>query len=86
LRSIRGRIFVILLAAPFLLAIARVLPAHPYVIAVATVEMLSVFLIIIRRPGAITMTPFACFSFDHGTKLFRPKFTSLSGATKCVAR
>jgi protein-S-isoprenylcysteine O-methyltransferase Ste14 len=53
------RLFLIMLAAPFLVAFARVLPSKPYVIAIATAEMLSVFFVIIRKSGAMTVTPYA---------------------------
>jgi protein-S-isoprenylcysteine O-methyltransferase Ste14 len=74
------RIFLILLAAPFLLAFARVLPTHPYLIAVATAEMLSVFFILIRKPGAVTITPYAVAIALIGTAaplLARPGGTAL---------
>jgi protein-S-isoprenylcysteine O-methyltransferase Ste14 len=53
------RLFLILLAAPFLVAFAKVLPSEPYLIAIAAAEMLSVFFVIIRKRGAMTVTPYA---------------------------
>jgi protein-S-isoprenylcysteine O-methyltransferase Ste14 len=74
------RVFLILLSAPFLLAFAKALPTHPYFIAVATAEMLSVFFILIRKPGAITITPYAVAIALVGTAaplLARPGGTAL---------
>jgi protein-S-isoprenylcysteine O-methyltransferase Ste14 len=74
------KIFLIILAAPFLLAFARILPTQPHVIAVAMVEMLSVFFVLIRKPGAITMTPYAIGIALVGTAvplLARPGGTAL---------
>jgi protein-S-isoprenylcysteine O-methyltransferase Ste14 len=61
------RVFLILLSAPFLVAFARYLPTHPYVLAVATAEMLSVFFIQKRKPGAMAMTTYAIAIAHIGT-------------------
>lgn len=49
----------VLLAVPFLIAFARALPLHPQYLLTAVSEMLSVIFILIRRPGAFAITPYA---------------------------
>jgi protein-S-isoprenylcysteine O-methyltransferase Ste14 len=74
------RLFLILLSAPFLVAFVRVLPSEPYFIALAIAEMLSVFFVLIRKPGAITLTPYAVAIALIGTAvplLARPGGTAL---------
>lgn len=63
------RLLLILLAAPFLLAFARNLPTHPYYIALAITEGLSVALILVRRPGAMVIAPLPVAVAFLGTAL-----------------
>ena len=65
--DVAERLFVILLAIPFLWAFARVLPTHPNMILTAISEMLAVLLILIRRPGWISVNPIAVLVAFCGT-------------------
>jgi protein-S-isoprenylcysteine O-methyltransferase Ste14 len=63
------RLFVVLISIPFLIAFAMAMPNHPQVILVAISEMLAVLLILTRRPGAISATPYAFLIGIIGTTL-----------------
>lgn len=63
------RLFLILLAAPFLISFAVALPLHPHFIALAITEALSVGLILIRRPGTMAVTPYAAAITFVGTAM-----------------
>lgn len=52
------RLFLILLAGPFLIAFGKALPTHPYLISIAVIELLSIALILIRRPGTMATAPY----------------------------
>ena len=53
------RLFLVLLSSTFLQAILVNAPQHPYLILLAISEILPVVLIIIRRPGSMSLKPFA---------------------------
>lgn len=63
------RAFMVLIAIPFLVAFARVLPTHPWLVLLAISETLAVVLILIRRPGEIAATPYAFVIAFAGTAL-----------------
>lgn len=63
------RIFLILLAVPFLWAFARVLPTHPYLLLTAVSEMLGVVLILTRKPGEVGLQSWTIFVGFAGTAL-----------------
>ena len=63
------RLMLLLLVAPFAVAFAAVLPSHPYMIALAIGEMLSVLFILIRKPGQVVATPYAITIAMLGTGL-----------------
>jgi protein-S-isoprenylcysteine O-methyltransferase Ste14 len=69
------RILVVLICIPFFIAFARVLPTHPSYIVIAISELLAVALVLIRKPGAMTITPYAFAIAIFGTTaplLIRP--------------
>ena len=53
------RLFVVLLALPFLLAFSRAAAIQPSFLLLLASECLSVIFILIRRPGAIVASPYA---------------------------
>ena len=67
LLDIGERIFVILLAIPFLWAFAKSFSMHPTFVVVTASEMLSVFFILIRRRGPMASTPLAIAVAFAGT-------------------
>lgn len=74
------RLFVVLLAIPFLLAFASALPTHPNSILLAISELLTVAFILIRRPGEVSIAPYPVLIAMGGSAfplLVRPGGTSL---------
>ena len=65
--DIAERIFLILLAIPFLLAFVRVLPTRPTLILVCASELMGVIFIILRRPAPIQLGRVAIVSAFCGT-------------------
>ena len=65
--DISERIFVVLLAIPFLGAFVRILPTHPSSILVCASEMLAVIFIVIRRSAPLRMTFVAVLAAFLGT-------------------
>jgi protein-S-isoprenylcysteine O-methyltransferase Ste14 len=63
------RLFLILLAIPFLWAFAKSLPTHPTIILLCASEMLGVVLIIIRKPAAVRVHAVAILAAFCGTAL-----------------
>lgn len=63
------RVFLILLAIPFLWAFARALPTHPTVILLAASEMLGVILIVIRRSAPLRIGTVPVLTAFCGTAL-----------------
>ena len=63
------RIFLILLAIPFLWAFMKVLPTRPYLLLTAGSEMLGIAFILTRKPGEVAATPFAIMIAFAGTAL-----------------
>jgi protein-S-isoprenylcysteine O-methyltransferase Ste14 len=63
------RIFVVLLSIPFLLSFATALPTHPNIVLTAISEMLTVTLILARRPGEISVAPMAVLVAFAGAAL-----------------
>jgi len=63
------RVFILLLVAPFMIAISRSLPENPYSILVAFSEALVVLFILIRKPGAISTRPYPLAVALLGTAL-----------------
>lgn len=61
------RIFVILLAIPFLWAFAKSFSIHPTFVCVVASEMLSVFFILVRKGGVMAATPRAVAVAFFGT-------------------
>jgi protein-S-isoprenylcysteine O-methyltransferase Ste14 len=53
--DVTERVFVVVLALPFLWAFLRAMPTHPQVVLTAASEMLAVFFILTRRRGAIAI-------------------------------
>lgn len=49
------RLVIILLSAPFVIAIARSVPSHPYWILLGLSEGLAIILILIRKPAGMTL-------------------------------
>lgn len=83
------RLITVLLAVPFLIAFARVLPSHPHYVLTAISEGLSVVFVLIRRPGAFAITPYAFLIAIMGTGmslLVRPGGEALlpAGATMAI--
>lgn len=75
------RLFLVLLSWTFLQAIFVSAPTHPYLVLLAVSEILPVVLILIRRPGAMSMKPFAFVVAFLGTAaplLVRPSPDGLS--------
>jgi protein-S-isoprenylcysteine O-methyltransferase Ste14 len=67
--DISERIFVVLLAIPFLAAFVKVLPAHPTAVLVCISEMLGVIFIVIRKSAPIRIGSVAVLSAFCGTAL-----------------
>jgi protein-S-isoprenylcysteine O-methyltransferase Ste14 len=65
--DISERLFVVLLAIPFVVAFVKVLPTHPNAILVCISEMLGVFLIVIRRSAPLRMGSVAVLAAFLGT-------------------
>ena len=63
------RLFVLLLAVPFLVAFAAKVPTHPSFIAVTASELLSVAFVLARRRGEMKLTPYAFLIAIGGTAL-----------------
>jgi protein-S-isoprenylcysteine O-methyltransferase Ste14 len=63
------RLFLILLAIPFLWAFLRVLPTRPYLLLTAMSEMLGIVFILTRKPGEVAAKPFAVIIAFAGTAL-----------------
>jgi len=63
------RLFVAALSIPFLIAFARVMPMHPQYMLLAVSELLAVVLILTRKGGEMTLTPYAFFIAIVGTSL-----------------
>jgi len=63
------RLFVLLLAIPFVVAFAATMSAHPSFIAVTVSELLGVAFILTRRRGEMTLTPYAFSVAILGTAL-----------------
>ena len=63
------RVFLILLAIPFLWAFLRILPTRPYLLLTALSEMLGIVFILTRKPGEVAATPFAILIAFAGTAL-----------------
>ena len=77
------RIFIVLLAIPFLFSFAIALPSHPNIVLTAISEMLTVAFILIRRPGAIAVAPIPILVAFGGSAfplLVRPGGTDLAPA------
>lgn len=75
------RLFLVLLSSTFLHAILANAAKHPYLLLLAISEVLPVILIIIRRPGEMSMKPFAFVVAFLGTAsplLVRPNPGGLS--------
>lgn len=75
------RVFLILLAIPFLWAFARVLLTHPYLLLTAASEMLGVVLIVTRKPGEVGLRGWPILIAFAGTALpllARPGGTQLA--------
>jgi protein-S-isoprenylcysteine O-methyltransferase Ste14 len=53
------RLLIVLLAVPFVVAFAVVLPTHPQFVLVAASELLAIGLMLVRKPGEIVATPYA---------------------------
>jgi protein-S-isoprenylcysteine O-methyltransferase Ste14 len=69
------RIFLILLAIPFLSSFARVIPTHPYFILLCASEMFGVIFIVIRRTAPLrigTISVLAAFCGTAFPLLVRP--------------
>jgi len=67
--DIAERIFVVLLAIPFVIAFAKVLPTHPNSILVCISELLGVILIVIRRSAPLRIGSVAVLAAFLGTAL-----------------
>ena len=65
--DISERIFVVLLAIPFLAAFVKVLPTHPTSILVCASEMLGVIFIVIRRSAPLRIGSIAVLAAFCGT-------------------
>lgn len=63
------RLFVVLIATPFMIAFARVLPSQPHVLLIMVSELLAVALVLVRRPGQIVASPYAFTIALLGTSL-----------------
>jgi protein-S-isoprenylcysteine O-methyltransferase Ste14 len=61
------RLFVVLLAIPFLFSFASVFSAHPQFVLLTISELLAAYLIITRKPGEIMVSPYACAIAFAGT-------------------
>jgi protein-S-isoprenylcysteine O-methyltransferase Ste14 len=75
------RLFLVLLSSTFLHAILVNAPKHPYLLLLAVSEILPVILIIVRRPGEMSLKPFAFVIAFLGTAaplLVRPSEGGLS--------
>jgi protein-S-isoprenylcysteine O-methyltransferase Ste14 len=75
------RLFLVLLSSTFLQAIFVNAPKHPYLLLLAISEILPVVLILIRRPGEMSLKPFAFVVAFLGTAaplLVRPSQAGLS--------
>lgn len=67
--DIGERLFVVLLAIPFLAAFAKALPTHPNLIVIAMSESLAVFFILTRRGGQLAVAPIPVLAALLGTAL-----------------
>jgi|SRR5918993_4980658 protein-S-isoprenylcysteine O-methyltransferase Ste14 len=63
------RLALVLLCAPFVLALAATLPSHPWWILIAISETLAVVLILTRRPGNMALAPYPFIIGFAGTAL-----------------
>jgi protein-S-isoprenylcysteine O-methyltransferase Ste14 len=75
------RIFLIVLAAPFLVSFAKYLPTHPQAFLLLASECIAIFFILIRKSGAIDARPYPLFVAFVGTALgllIRPGGTQLA--------
>jgi len=63
------RLALVLLYAPFVLALAATLPSHPWWVLVAISESLAVVLILIRKPGTMALAPYPFLIGFAGTAL-----------------
>jgi len=61
------RLFMFLLAVPWLWAFSKAAPSHPRVILLMISEMMTVFIILCRKPGEIALTPYAIIIGFLGT-------------------
>lgn len=53
------RVFMLMLAAPWLWAFAHAVPSHPRMILLMISELMTLFIILCRKPGQIALTPYA---------------------------
>jgi protein-S-isoprenylcysteine O-methyltransferase Ste14 len=77
------RVLLILAAAPFLMRFRHALEQDPWVLALVIGEMLTVVLIMIRRPGPMAGHPWVIFVAFVGT--FTPLFVSAPSGPPVIA-
>lgn len=61
------KLLIIILAAPFLIAFANVLPHHPNYLLLLTSESLTVLLVLTRRAGSVSLSPYVLLIAFVGT-------------------
>lgn len=61
------KLLIIILAAPFLIAFANVLPHHPNYILLLISESLTVLLVLTRRAGSVSLSPYVLLIAFVGT-------------------
>ena len=61
------KLLIIMLAAPFLIAFAHVLPRHPNYLLLITSETLTVLLVLTRRAGSVSLSPYVLLIAFVGT-------------------
>jgi protein-S-isoprenylcysteine O-methyltransferase Ste14 len=85
--DIGERLFMVMIAVPFLSAFLRALPTHPNLVLLATSEMLSVALILTRRRGAVSVRAVSVVAGFAGTALpllVRPGGALLAPTALCT--
>ncbi|MEO6247412.1 MAG: isoprenylcysteine carboxylmethyltransferase family protein [Sphingomicrobium sp.] len=61
------KLLIIMLAAPFLIAFAHVLPRHPNFLLLLASESLTVLLVLTRRAGSVSLSPYVLLIAFLGT-------------------